>query len=101
MKSRTGSVVLHMQHAFYFMGATGRIRLFQGSAVLEFTNTGATKDLFGGQFYDPVSSAVISNQTQNLKMVPTVSDPEISPDWQYLTPAPRITNMSEVPQRPF
>jgi hypothetical protein len=98
---RTGNVVLHMQHAYYFIGAAGKIWLFQGFAALEFTDTGATKDLFGGQFYDPISGTVISRQTE-MTMVPTISEPETSPDWHYLTPAP---NFKKIPpdtlSRPF
>jgi hypothetical protein len=98
---RGSNVVVHMQHAVYVFYATGRTRILHGSAVLEFTDGGATKDLFPGQLYDSATGNVISIPEHAATATQDVSKPYEGPDWKGIGSPPKTNDRFQVPQRPF
>jgi hypothetical protein len=68
---KTSNTVVHVQRGLYFLSATGLTRILQGSATLEFTDTGATKDIFAGEEFNPNSGEVGPDRSSRSRRIGT------------------------------
>jgi len=91
---RSSNIVVHAEHAVFFLAPSRVTRLVQGAVTIEFADTGATKDLFAPQQYD-----FATDEISQIDFNPAARGFP-SPAWKWLRP--RVPQPAyEIPQRPF
>jgi len=92
---RSSNIVVHAEHAVFFLAPSRVTRLVQGAVALEFTDTGVTKDLFASHQYD-----FVTGEISQIDFHATIIREFPNPAWNWLRP--QVSRPAyEVPHRPF
>jgi len=89
----SSNMVVHAEHAVFFVSREGFVRVLDGAVALEFPSVGTTKDLFAGQEYD--------SRTGDITKFIGRRPEWVIPYWGWLRPRVPPLPAYQVPQRPF
>ncbi len=90
---RAGNMIIHAEHAVFFLSRAGIVRVLDGAVALEFSDSPMTKDVFAGQEYDSANRKVTQFEGRRPEWFIPYSD--------WLRPRVGMPHGFPVPQRPF
>jgi len=89
----SGNMVVHAEHAVFFVSRGGIVKVLDGAVALEFPGPGTTKDVFSGQEYDSNTGEITEFEGRRPDW--------IIPYWDWLRPRAAVPHEFQVPQRAF
>lgn len=88
-----GNMIIHAEHAVFFLSRAGIVRVLDGAVALEFSDSPMTKDVFAGQQYDSAKGKAAEFDARRPEF--------ILPYWNWLRPRVGMPHGFSVPRRPF